>query len=407
VSSTTVVGFCAEGLSHMRTLMAPAAALARRGARAHVLAPAELAVEVERGGATFVDLYAGRPIAELDDSVPIPCRNVTFAGVHAEAVASEVERLKPDLILYETYCTVAVAVARLLGVAAVNVSPNHDLVPERELAARAGAREVAISERCLAAAGRLRDVHGIADAGPFYYMAARSPSLNLYPEPEEFLPEEDRAGFEPLAFFGSLDPSRHRSGPRLPRAPQDPLRVLISFGTILWRYFEAEALAVLATLADGCERLTGIEVTVSLGGHPLAAGVRSELARANLTVVDFVEQSEALARTDVLVTHHGLNSTHEAIFHEVPMVSHPFFGDQPALARRCQDLGLAVDLGADPGPEALALALEQIEADREGFASRLAEARGWELRPIAGRDRVLDRIEALSAPRGSVSAGRG
>ena len=55
-------------------------------------------------------------------------------------------------------------------------------------------------------------------------MEALSPFLNLYPEPEEFLDEADRAALEPLAFFGSLTPStlpgrvppasaRHRRAP--------------------------------------------------------------------------------------------------------------------------------------------------------------------------------------------------
>ena len=39
---------------------------------------------------------------------------------------------------------------------------------------------------------------------------------------------------------------------------------------------------------------------------------------------------------DLFVTHHGLNSTHEAIFNRVPMLSYPFFWDQPGLAAECR-----------------------------------------------------------------------
>ncbi len=49
----------------------------------------------------------------------------------------------------------------------------------------------------------------------------------------------------------------------------------------------------------------------------------------------------------MFVTHHGLKSTHEAIWQRVPMISYPFFGDQPALAALCQRLGLAVPLVPD------------------------------------------------------------
>jgi hypothetical protein len=42
------------------------------------------------------------------------------------------------------------------------------------------------------------------------------------------------------------------------------------------------------------------------------------------------------------------------------MLSYPFFGDQPALARRCYDLGLALRLAREPqaplAPESSVLA---------------------------------------------------
>jgi MGT family glycosyltransferase len=389
-----VVGFCAEGLSHVRTLLAPLAALRERGLDAHVFTAPALRPEVDRVGAEFHDLYAGRPVAELDDSIPIPTRNVTFAASFAEAVAAEIEPLRPRLIVYETFCVIAPVVARLLNVPYVNVSPNHDLVPERAIPARRTATDVVISERCEAAVERLRDVHGIEDASPFYYLAARSPHLNLYPEPEEFLPPADRSSFEPIAFFGSLEPSLQRRR-RARRARGVPERVLISLGTILWRYMEDEALALLEALADSLAELQGVRAEISLGNRDLAASRRRSLERRNVAVRDYVDLRSRLAEVDALVTHHGLNSTHEAIYAEVPMVSAPFYADQPHLAARCQELGLAVALGEPrtvPAPGALGAALERIGADAEGFEEHLAEARQWELRTIAGRDEVIERM---------------
>jgi len=93
------------------------------------------------------------------------------------------------------------------------------------------------------------------------------------------------------------------------------------------------------------------------------------------------------------------------------MLSYPFFADQPTLARRCQELGLAVPLGSVPGgaldPDALDDGMAQVAEDRAGFAARLAEARSWELRTIANRDRVIDRVLALAGDRASLSGRRG
>jgi UDP:flavonoid glycosyltransferase YjiC (YdhE family) len=117
-------------------------------------------------------------------------------------------------------------------------------------------------------------------------------------------------------------------------------------------------------------------------------------------VRETADQWTLLGEADVFLTHHGLNSTHEAIFHRVPMISHPFFGDQPALARRCQDLGVALPLVTEPGgqvePSVVRAALERVDAERATLAARLDAARAWELRTIAERDQVVDRLVELA-----------
>jgi len=397
-----IVAFCAEGVSHVRTLLAPVAAISRRGLEAHVFTGEELRDDVERAGVRFVDLYAEGTPGELDDSIPIPSRNVTFAAERAEEIAERVAALNPTLILYESFCVVAEVVARLLDLPYVNVSPNHDLVSARAIPARMAATEIAISDRCMAAVERLRSAHGIAEASAFYYLAAHSPHLNLYPEPEEFLPASDRQSFEPLAFFGSLEPQLHTGGEHGPRPPGEPTRILVSFGTIIWRYLEAEAVDALETVVTGLASAPSARVTVSLGGHRLPPPARARLAELPAEVVDYVDHRAVLPEVDVLVTHHGLNSTHEAIYHEVPMLSHPFYGDQPSLAARCAELGLAVPLvraGEAVEPGRVAAALERVRAERDGFSERLARARSWEVRTIGGRGEIVERMLALSGPR--------
>ena len=401
MSGAPVIAFCAEGISHARTLLAPLDGLRERGLEIHVLTSEELRSEVEASGATFADLYAGRPIEALgDDSIPIPSRNVTFAAAHAEQIAAEVAELEPCLIVYETFCVAGAVVARLLGVPDVNVIPNHLPIPEDAIAALREDPRVSTSERCLAAAEHLRREHGMRSAGPFSYLDTFSANLNLFPEPAEFLGPARRRAFDPVECFGSLSPGRHAAAAARDRR-EDRVSILASLGTILWRYFEREALETLTALALECEALERVErLTVSLSGHPVDAAVREALSGPKVEVVEYVDQRAALAAFDVLITHHGLNSTHEAIFDEVPMLSCPFFGDQPALASRCQELGLALPLTKEPRgavePGSLGAALAGLEEDRAGFASRLAAARGWELRTIADRPRIIERMLSLA-----------
>jgi MGT family glycosyltransferase len=356
---------------------------------------------VEQTGACFVDLFGRYPLEAADaTSRPVPSRYVSFAGVYADELAKDIAGLHPALLVYDTFMVAGPVIGTVLGVPYVNVCPNHAPVPARVLAALRDDPRVDTSPECWHAVRRLRDVYGMA-AHPFSYVDSLSPFLNLYGEPAEFLAVEDRAAFEPLEFFGCLAPELREGGRGgvFPPRQRGRRRIYISFGTVVWWYFEKTACAALETISRACAEVDA-DAVVALGGHPLDARARSEIERENVNVVDYIDQWAALRETDVFVTHHGINSTHEAVFHQVPMISHPFFGDQPLLAQRCQELGLAVALAKAPqesiAPEHVHRALARLDAERDDFAARLEAARHWELRTIAGRDAIIDRMLALA-----------
>jgi MGT family glycosyltransferase len=399
--SGAIAVFCMRGVGHLQLLLPVIEALGARGRAVHVWTDAALRPMVERAGGRFADLFARHAIEDADPtSLPVPCRFVSFAGAYAGEVAEDVAHVRPELVVSDSFSVIGEVIARRLGVPWINVVPNHAPVPARVRAALRADPRVAISEHCLRAVDRLRELHGILDANPFCYADAISPHLNLYGEPREFLDAEERSALEPIAFFGALAPGLRGAGtePVFPRERRG-LRVYVAFGTVIWWYFAAQATAVLDAVSRACADREA-DVVVGLGGHRLDGAVRAALERPNLALRESVDQWAALAEADVFVTHHGLNSTHEAIFHRVPMISHPFFGDQPALARRCRDLGLAAPLGAAPGgpvgPEAVHTALEHVADARAGFAARLETARGWELRTIAERGAVIDRVLDLA-----------
>jgi UDP:flavonoid glycosyltransferase YjiC (YdhE family) len=124
------------------------------------------------------------------------------------------------------------------------------------------------------------------------------------------------------------------------------------------------------------------------------------LQGGNVTVTDFVPQWSVLAEADAFITHHGLNSTHEAIFNRVPMLSCPFFWDQPDLATKCQAFGVALPLVAVPREAITAdtvhRALDRLVGGMDLLRAGLEVVRGHELRVMAGREAVLDRMLALA-----------
>jgi len=399
--SGPIVALCMPERGHVQRLLPIVEALATRGETVHVLTDARFAAEVAASGGRFADLFARHPIEAADaTSVPVPSRYVSFAGVYADAVLAEVAALAPSLLLYDTFAVVAPIVARRLGVPYVNVCAGHAVDPARARASLRRDPRVATSAACRAAVAKLRDAHGLVDADPFSYVDGLSPFLNVYGEPPEFLDEELRKTLEPVAFFGSLAPERRDAESRarpLGGAGRGS-RVYVSFGTVIWRYYAPLARAALEVLADAfAER--DATVLIGLGGHEGADPLRPVLARPNVRVESWVDQWGALKDADAFVTHHGLNSTHEAIYHRVPMLSYPFFGDQPALARCCRALGLARPLApASRAPlerEAVHGALDALAGERDALAERLATARSWELATIAGRAEVVDRILGL------------
>ena len=139
------------------------------------------------------------------------------------------------------------------------------------------------------------------------------------------------------------------------------------------------------------------EFVITLGAALLRV---PEKVPSNVRLETFVDQWSILAQADVYLTHNGLNSTHESIFLRKPMISYPLFADQPLLAKRCEELGLAVPLTqglrAKVSPQMVRDAIQTVTHQRHAMRSRLETARGWEDRVISSRPEVIDRILATA-----------
>lgn len=398
------VVFCMPGRGHFRRLWSVIAGLVDAGVPTHVFAETAFAADVARAGARFVDLFAGRPLAAADArSIPIPSRYVSFAGRYGDAVTREAAALRPALVVHDTFAVIGQVVAHHLGVPRVNVCAGHNAAPAPTLAALRDDPRVAIAPECHAAVQLLRERHGIADASPFSYVTALSPDLNLCCEPPQFLAEADRAPFEPLAFFGSLAAADVAAGPAGPSpfaaGAAAGSRLYVSFGTVIWNYYEVAALRALTAIADAVAARDDTTALISLGGADRAGAV-ARLARPSVRVEPYVDQPRVLHDATLFITHNGLNSTHEAVLRRVPMLSYPFFGDQPAMAARCRALGLALPLAPAPRAAITAddvhAALAAAAAQRATLAARLATAREWELAAMRERPAAIARMLALT-----------
>lgn len=307
--------------------------------------------------------------------------------------------LDPGLLIFDTFAVIGRVVAGRLGLPAVHLCAGHAMVPSRTVPMRALDPKATPSPACHATAATLRERYGLMNATPFSWLDGVSPLLNLYAEPPEFLREEDRGAFAPLAFVGSLLPRLLEGNGADPFRPDGRRRVFVSFGSVAWSYYPEIAEARRLCIAEELGAV-GAQVVMSTAGHALTGATAARLAQTGARVEAWVDQRAALRNAEVFITHHGLNSTHEAMWFGVPMLSMPFFTDQPALAARCQALGLALPLVERAETElvsgVVASQLAALQADRSGFVARLREARRWEEAVIAGRDAVVDRMVALA-----------
>jgi UDP:flavonoid glycosyltransferase YjiC (YdhE family) len=403
MSPVSVAVFCMPEVGHFQRLQSLISGLSSKHIAVNVFTHRMFELNVKRAGGVFFDLFSKYPLENIDNtSFPIPCRFVSFAAAYAEQVCRDVEKTRPSLVIHDTFAVIGQVVATLLDIPRISICAGHNLNPGDFLPLLKKDPRVKLSARCLLAVTELRDHYGIVDASPFSYISSLSPYLNIYCEPPEFLEEDKRKVFEPIAFYGSL-PSlaeiREKSPGNRPCAEMSNthmLRVYISFGTTVWRYYADTALCALTSLAAALSRIKNIRAIISLGGTKLSGKALAALSQPNVSVESYVDQWQILQGTDIFITHHGINSAHEAIFHLVPMISYPFFSDQPALAEKCQQLGLAIPLtGSLRGAfreHDVRVALSRVSNKMDSMQAALSRAREWERTVIKNRPAVLKKI---------------
>ena len=412
MTAPVVALFCVSMRGHWGRMAPILTGLRRRGATVHAYVPAWMRAEVEQAGAVFEDLY-GRFDHDAVDAQTYPhgCRQLSFAAAFAEPLAAELAARGVGLIVHDAFAVLGHVLGHRLGLPAVSVRAGHNRNGRVVESVKREAPRTHIGPACLAAGDTL-GAWGLPDVTPYFYLSHLSRQMNLYSEPPEFLTADERRGFEPVAFFGSVHPERSDAARRAANSasargatdtgwPDLPgaSRVYVSLGTQSWEFYPDENLERLEVLAEALS-LRDVSARLTLGGHAVDDATRRRLSRPNVRVETDVDQWAVLASADLFITHHGLNSTHEAVWHGVPMLSCPLFSDQPGLAARCQELGLALPLTTTPrapfGVDDVHAALGRLADAESDMRTRLARAQQWERDVLAGRDAVLDDLLALA-----------
>ena len=315
-----------------------------------------------------------------------------------ELALDAVDELRPDAVLTDSMAPWGLLAARRRGVPVIT-STSSFLVHPGLGATPSGAIDMltsaAGSGRALAeltaTRRRLRRAHQVDPGGPLRVLSNRGDCTVVYTS--RALQPGGRRLRGNLRFVGPTlaDPatadrsaSAHDASDRhlLDAVGPGPLRY-VSLGTI---YNDRPAfLRACITALSGAGR-----PVVVATGHRIDPAELGPLGD-DVFVVPFAPQLALLERAELFVTHGGMNSVSEALWHGVPTLAFPQAADQPVVAARIAHLGAGRVLrGREPGAGQIRRKADLLLSG--GSATESATALGDGLRQAGGAGAAVEAI---------------
>jgi len=304
----------------------------------------------------------------------------------------EVRALRPNHILFDSFAPWGAMIAQLLDLPAIASVPS--ILVNAQIAARYGNASAesedarltpqwyaAFEAQCHARLSRFR--LAVLPSPP--QLLQTYGDLNLVYTSRAFQPSAEAFDDRRFRFVGPCFSFRPKSPPFPFRQLDGRPLVYVSLGTVYGRQ-PGFIRACTEELAGG-----PWQVVLATGG--LSMDSWGPLP-GNFLAQSFVPQIDILRRAAAFVTHAGMNSIQEALYHAVPMVTAPLGADQFWLSARAAELGTALALNP------LQFASGSIRASvarilsEPGFASA-AGREGRALRSAGGHRRAADEIDNI------------
>lgn len=365
--------------------------LTRRGHRVSYLTGEAWQGPVEAAGAEFVPvpdgLPAGGPPPSFDDGVnTVRTMLERFLDAAKESVPETLRVLRedpPDALFYDMLTWSARAAADRAGVPAVQLCPSFASNEHFSLLGRF-LGDVDMQDP------RLDEVRGQyaefarwlgAPVEITHVFGALPQALNLVFLPKEFQLHNETFD-DRFVFLGPSLGVRQEFERWQPPASGDPV-LFVSLGTGPLNQ-NPEFFRTAARALGG----SGWHVVMAVGDKV----DRAELGAIpdNFEVRQYFPQPTVLRHATAFLSHAGMNSTMESLYHEVPMITVPQMPEQEANADRVEELGLGRRL-RELTAERLRALVDEVSAD-ESVRARLAEI-GPVVRGGGGADLGADAVE--------------
>jgi zeaxanthin glucosyltransferase len=211
--------------------------------------------------------------------------------------------------------------------------------------------------------------------------------------PRDFdLPHEGVAE-EPELYYieASVDLSRRESlGFPWERIDPEKKLLYVSLGSQSFLAGRNAVVSFLRAVAEGAAHRPEWQLVLATGGLAEAANLPLP---DNAVALPWIPQIPVLERASLMITHGGLGTIKECIFHEIPMVVFPIGRDQPDNAKRVvhHGLGLAGNL-AEASPERVFALVDRV--DGEPAFRENVKRMGHRFREVETSGVGVQRIEA-------------
>ena len=327
------------GAGHVGPLIPFAHALLRNNDEVVVTAPAQAAPMIAEAGLDHHPIPD--PPAEQRDPIFAKAKTLDpdaanalvgadlFIRVDTRAgyphMVAAIERLEPDVMLYDIADFAAGLAAEATALPAVSVSITQGIHMQR------------LTEPLAEALDEVRAEIGL-DPDPQLERLAATPCFSLIPHALE---EPETPGIDRILRFRAAEPHEPRALPDWWRNNDWPL-VYLTFGTVVptigtYPKLYRDAIDALSVLP------IRLLVTVGRDQDPAALGP----VAPNVHVARWIPQADILPHADALICHGGSGTVTGTLAAGVPAVVVPFIADQYHNAHRVSELGAGVMLEAE------------------------------------------------------------
>lgn len=114
---------------------------------------------------------------------------------------------------------------------------------------------------------------------------------------------------------------------------------------------------------------------------------------SNFEIYNYVPQLEILNQIDLFITHGGMNSSSEALYHNIPLIVVPQMAEQPIVAARVEELRAGINLTNKENAQCIKEAVDIILSDTsyKENATKIGES----LRHSGGYKKAAEYIKEL------------